>query len=284
VIVCKTIAEIRRAVAAARKSGQTVGLVPTMGTLHDGHLSLVRTCREQCGFAVVSIFVNPTQFGPGEDYERYPRAEAADLAACQNAGVDAVFLPSVGQMYPAGPLTTVTVGRLGEVLCGRSRSGHFAGVATVVAKLFLIVAPDKAFFGAKDFQQTVVLRRMVADLNFPVEIVVCPTVREADGLAMSSRNGYLSPDERRQAVALSEALALARDLIAREHPAASAVLAAMREHLARRAPQGRIDYLAVVDPQELSDVAATDRPVLVALAVRFGDTRLIDNVLIASPR
>jgi pantoate--beta-alanine ligase len=283
-IVCKTIAEIRQAVAAARTSGKSIGLVPTMGALHDGHLSLVESCREQCGFAVVSIFVNPTQFGPGEDYARYPRAEAADLVACRDAGVDAVFLPSVQEMYPAGPLTTVTVGRLGEVLCGRSRAGHFAGVATVVAKLFLIVATDKAFFGAKDFQQTAVVRRMVADLNFPVEVVVCPTVREADGLAMSSRNAYLSADRRRQAVALSEALALARDLIARKHPPASAVVAAMREHLTRRAPDGQTDYIAIVDPQELSDVAATDRPVLVALAVKFGDTRLIDNLLVPWPR
>jgi pantoate--beta-alanine ligase len=279
-IVCKTLAEIRQAVSAARKSGRSIGFVPTMGALHDGHLSLIRASREQCGFVVVSLFVNPTQFGPTEDYARYPRHEAADLAACEQAGVDAVFLPSVAEMYPVGPRATVTVGRLGEVLCGRSRPGHFAGVATVVARLLGIVAPDTAFFGAKDFQQTVVVCRMVAEQNSPVRIVVCPTVREADGLAMSSRNACLSADQRRQAAALSGALALARDLIARTHPPASAVVAAMREHLTRRAPDGRIDYIAVVDPQELSDVTATDRPVLVALAVKFGDTRLIDNVLL----
>ncbi|MCJ7544300.1 MAG: pantoate--beta-alanine ligase, partial [Phycisphaerae bacterium] len=235
---------------------------------------------EQCGYTVVSIFVNPTQFGPNEDYRRYPRKEGADLAACQKAGVDAVFLPSVQEMYPAGALATVTVGRLGEVLCGRRRAGHFDCVATVVAKLFLIVAPDKAFFGAKDYQQTVVVRRMVADLNFPLEVVVCPTVREADGLAMSSRNSYLSADERRQAAALSQALALGRDMIVKRHSPSAEVIAAMGEHLARAAPDGRTDYVQIVDPQELSEVAATDRPVLVALAVTFGDTRLIDNVLV----
>ncbi len=283
-IVCKTIAEIRQAVATARKSGKTIGLVPTMGALHDGHLSLVRACRKQCGCVVVSIFVNPTQFGPNEDYARYPRREAADLAACKQAGVDAVFLPSVAEMYPDQPVTTVAVGRLGEVLCGRSRPGHFAGVATVVAKLFLIVAPDKACFGAKDFQQTVVVRRMLTDLNFPVDLVVCPTVREADGLAMSSRNSYLSAEQRRQAAALSQALALARDVILQKHPPAAEVLAAMREHLTRQAPDGQIDYAAIVDPAELTDAATTDRPVLVALAVKFGQTRLIDNILVPPER
>jgi pantoate--beta-alanine ligase len=279
-IICKTIAEIRQAVATARKAGKTIGLVPTMGALHDGHLSLIRACREQCGYTVVSIFVNPTQFGPNEDYARYPRPETADLAACERAGVDAVFLPTVKEMYPAQLTTTVTVGRLGEVLCGRSRPGHFAGVATVVAKLFHIVGPDKAFFGAKDFQQTVVVRRMVQELNFPVEILVCPTVREADGLAMSSRNAYLSAEQRRQAAALSAALIVARDAIRKGRPPAETVVKAMREHLARHAPDGQIDYIQVVDPTDLSDVATTNRPVLVALAVKFGATRLIDSLLV----
>jgi pantoate--beta-alanine ligase len=251
-----------------------------MGALHDGHMSLIRACREQCGFVVVSIFVNPTQFGPNEDYERYPRNEPADLAACKRAGVDAVFLPSVKEMYPIQPTAMVTVGRLGEVLCGRSRPGHFAGVATVVAKLFHIVGPDKAFFGAKDFQQTVVVRRLIGDLDFPVEMVVCPTVREADGLALSSRNAYLSAEQRRQAAALSAALVVARDAIRRDHPSAETVITAMRQYLARHAPDGRIDYVQIVDPTDLSDVATTNRPVLVALAVKFGSTRLIDNLLV----
>jgi len=279
-IVCKTIAEIRRTVAAARAAGKTIGLVPTMGALHEGHMSLVAACREHCGFTVVSIFVNPTQFGPDEDYQRYPRAEAADLAACRRGGVDAVFAPSVAEMYPAGAASEVHVGRIGSVLCGRSRPTHFAGVATVVAKLFKTVAPDKAFFGAKDFQQTVVVRRMVADLNLPVEVVVCPTVREADGLAMSSRNSYLSAEERRQAAALSQALFMARDMVTQRYPPAAEVVSAIRSHLSRCAPDGRIDYVAVVDPTDLLDVKTTDRAVLVALAVKFGATRLIDNVLI----
>ncbi len=277
-IVCKTIAEIRQAVATAREAGKTIGFVPTMGALHDGHLSLVAACRQQCSFTVVSIFVNPTQFGPSEDYERYPRPEAADLAACERAGVDAVFLPTMKEMYPSRPTTTVTVGRLGELLCGRSRPGHFAGVATVVAKLFHIVGPDRAFFGAKDFQQTVVVRRMVEELNFPVEVVVCPTVRQADGLAMSSRNSYLSAEQRRQAAALSAALVVGRDVIRAGRPSAQDVIKAMRQHLARHAPDGQIDYVQVVDPSDLTDLDATDRPVLLALAVRFGQTRLIDSL------
>ena len=281
-IVCRTVADIRRTVAA-RQARCTVGLVPTMGALHDGHLSLIRASREQCDFTVVSIFVNPTQFGPGEDFDRYPRNEPADLAACTAAGVDAAFVPSVAEIYPAGPQTTVAVGGVGKVLCGRTRPGHFAGVATVVARLFDIVTPDKAFFGAKDYQQTVVIRRMVADLNLPVQVVVCPTVREADGLAMSSRNAYLTPPQRRQASALSQSLVLARDMIVRNHPPAAQVLAAMRDHLARHAPDGRIDYVAIVDPADLSDVPSTDRPVLIALAVEFGPTRLIDNLPVPPP-
>jgi pantoate--beta-alanine ligase len=279
-IVCKTIAEVRQAVAAARKAGATIGLVPTMGALHAGHVSLIAACRQQCGFTVVSIFVNPTQFGPNEDYARYPRPESADLEACRKASVDAVFMPAVAEMYPGQPMITVTVGSIGEVLCGRSRPGHFAGVATVVAKLFNIIAPDKAFFGAKDFQQTVVIRRMVQELNFPVEIVVCPTVRQADDLAMSSRNTYLSAEHRRQAAALSAALAAARDAIRKARPPAEAVVAAMRQHLARHAPDGQIDYVQIVDPADLSTVTIVDKPVLVALAVRFGTTRLIDNILV----
>ncbi len=279
-LICKTIAEIRQAVASARAACKSIGLVPTMGALHEGHLSLIRACGEQCGFVAVSIFVNPTQFGPGEDYDRYPRAEAADLAACEASGVDAVFMPSVAEMYGDNPTAEIDPGPVGSVLCGRSRPGHFAGVATVVARLFEAVSPDKAYFGAKDFQQTVVVRRMVAERNMPVELVVCPTVREADGLAMSSRNAYLSADQRRQAAALSQALFRARDMIARDRPPAADVIGAVRRHLAEAAGDGRIDYVAVVDPTDLTDVQTTDRPVLIALAVSFGDTRLIDNVMV----
>ncbi|MFA6134751.1 MAG: pantoate--beta-alanine ligase [Phycisphaerae bacterium] len=279
-IVARTINEIRQSVGAARAQGKTVGLVPTMGALHAGHVSLIRAAKAAGDFVVVSIFVNPTQFGPNEDYAKYPRTEQADLEACRAAGADAVFIPSVEEMYPIASQTEVTVKGIAAVLCGASRPGHFAGVATVVAKLFNIVAPDRAFFGAKDFQQTIVVRRMVADLNFPVQIVVCPTVREADGLAMSSRNRYLNASQRQQAPALYGALKLAGEMIRRGGVASQAVLAAMREHLAGRAPEGVIDYLAIVDPQDLTDVAIAERPVLVAMAVKFGPTRLIDNALV----
>lgn len=279
-IIARTINEIRKAVAEARRGGKRIGFVPTMGALHEGHLSLVRAAKADSDFVVVSIFVNPTQFGPNEDYQRYPRMEKADLEACRGAGVDAVFLPAVEEMYPAPPLTEVAVKGISLVLCGKSRPSHFAGVATVVAKLFNIIQPDRAFFGAKDFQQTVVIRRMAADLNFLVEIVVCPTVREADGLAMSSRNAYLSVEHRRAAMALSRSLLQAQDLIRCQHPPAEAVVTAIKNEIAKSAPDAVIDYVQVVDPATLQDVSTTNRPVLVALAVKFGATRLIDNVLV----
>jgi pantoate--beta-alanine ligase len=233
------------------------------------------------GFVVVSVFVNPTQFGPNEDLAKYPRTPEKDLELCRKHGADLVFMPSAEEMYGGGsPLTEITVKALSGQLCGRSRPVHFAGVCTVVAKLFNIVQPDRAFFGAKDFQQATIIRRMTADLNFPVEIVVCPTVREADGVAMSSRNAYLSDDHRRQAPALHQSLELGCDLILREHPPAGAVVAAMREHLARSAPDGVVDYLEIVDPQTLCGVEMTDNPVVIAMAVKLGATRLIDNIAV----
>jgi len=282
--VAETIAQCRRAVAEARASGKVVGFVPTMGALHEGHYQLIDAARRECGFVVVSIFVNPTQFAPGEDLSRYPRTPQADLAGCERRGADLVFLPGPAEMYPRGRTEVeVTPGRLAETLCGRSRPGHFAGVCTVVAKLLNIVQPQKAYFGAKDFQQAVIVARMVEDLDFPVEVVRCPTVREADGLAMSSRNRYLSPAERAQAAALSRALAAAEEII-RSGPRASAdVVAAVRERLAAEAPDGQIDYVQVVDPRTLEDVEVARPAVLVALAVRFGGARLIDNVLVDGP-
>jgi pantoate--beta-alanine ligase len=279
--VARTIRQTREAVAGARRAGRSVGLVPTMGALHEGHLSLIRAARDECGFTVVSIFVNPTQFAPGEDLDRYPRTPDADLDACRSLGVDLVFMPSVEEMYgPSGGrgATTVTVEGLPDTLCGRSRPGHFAGVCTVVAKLFNIVLPDKAYFGRKDYQQAAIIRRMVADLDLPVEVVVCPTVREADGLAMSSRNAYLTPAERRQAPALHAALELAREMIASSRPPAAEVVEAVRRHLAGNAPDGEIDYVQVVNPDDLSDVESTEQAVVVALAVRLGRARLIDNM------
>ncbi len=278
--VAKTIEEIRSLVGEARSAGKTVGLAATMGALHEGHLSLIRTAAETCDFVVVSVFVNPTQFSPEEDLAGYPRSPEQDLAACRQAGADAVFTPSVEEMYPSQCLAEVAVGRLGDTMCGRQRPGHFAGVCTVVAKLFNIVQADKAFFGAKDFQQVTIIRRMAADLNFAVEVVACPTLREADGLAMSSRNAYLTSGQRDQAAALRRSLDLAETLIRRDHPPAGQIIEAMEELLAAEAPDGEVDYIQIVDPQELGDVQSTDRPVLVALAVRFGKARLIDNTVV----
>ena len=276
----ETITAVRRGVGEARAAGKSIGLVPTMGALHAGHLSLLDAARDECDYVVVSLFVNPTQFGPTEDLASYPRAPEADRAACEAHGADAVFAPSAEVMYPRPCLTEVTVASLARGLCARGRPGHFPGVCTVVAKLFHIVRPDRAYFGAKDRQQAVILRRMGEDLNFPLAVVVCPTVREPDGLAMSSRNRYLTAEQRAQAPALYGALQRAEGLIRREHPPAEAVVEAVRKHLANHAPDGVVDYVEIVDPQELSDVQRTDRPVVIALAVTLGRARLIDNILV----
>ena len=280
--VAHAIEDVRRAVGEAKAAGKSVGLVPTMGALHEGHLSLIDAAKAACNFVAVSIFVNPTQFAPGEDLQRYPRTPRADIAACRRRGVDLVFMPSAETMYPSKAVTAVRVGKLGEVLCGRSRQTHFAGVCTVVAKLFNIVQPDKAFFGAKDFQQAVIIERMAAELNMPVKIVRCPIVRQADGLAVSTRNAYLNAEQRKQAAALHGSLETARKMICERTPPTADVAAAMRQYLGEHAPQGRIDYVEIVDPRELTGVEITAAPVLVALAVKFGPTRLIDNVLVDS--
>ncbi len=283
-IVARRIGEIRSAVAEARRAGApAVGLVPTMGALHDGHYSLIRAARSECDFVVVSIFVNPTQFAPGEDYLRYPRALPADLAGCEARGVGAVFAPETREMYPGVPTTTVRVGALSEVLCGAHRPGHFDGVCTVVCKLLNIVAPDAAYFGAKDHQQAVVVRKMVADLNLPVRIVVCPTVREADGLAISSRNARLSPEERRQAGALHASLRQAERMIRCGQRDPATVKAAMRERLRRQAPDGEVEYVEIVDPDGLRGVEEIASSVVVAVAVRFASARLIDNIRVDLP-
>ncbi|HUS90678.1 MAG TPA: pantoate--beta-alanine ligase [Phycisphaerae bacterium] len=281
--IAKTAAQVREELNPVRRTGRTLGLVPTMGALHEGHLSLIDAARADCDFVAVSIFVNPLQFGPNEDLAAYPRAPERDLAACEARGVGLVFLPPVEAMYAGECLTQVSVARLSETLCGASRPGHFAGVCTVVTKLLHIVQPDRAYFGAKDYQQAAIIRKMVFDLDFPLTVVVCPTVREADGLAMSSRNAYLTPEQRRQAPALYGALKMAEGLIRRERPPADAVQAAVRRYLARHAADGMIDYVQIVDPAELSDVQTTDSAVLIALAVKFGGARLIDNLLVDAP-
>jgi pantoate--beta-alanine ligase len=275
--IARTIEETRRAVAAARSAGRPIGFIPTMGTLHAGHLSLIEVARRDQAFVVVSIFVNPTQFGPGEDFSRYPRDTEGDLNKCRAAGVDLAFLPSTDQMYPPDASTTVHVVHLTETLCGPHRPGHFDGVTTVVAKLLNIVQPDAAYFGQKDAQQLAVIRRMVRDLNVPVRIVGCPTMREPDGLAMSSRNAYLSPEDRRLAQRIHRALAEAQQQIEAGERDAGKICATMRRTL--DAP-GRlwIDYASVVDAETMQPVQQIERPVLVAVAARIGETRLIDNV------
>jgi pantoate--beta-alanine ligase len=258
---------------------RSIGLVPTMGALHDGHLSLVRAAKASCDAVVVSIFVNPTQFGPLEDFDLYPRRVEQDCALLEREGVDAVFLPGVEEMYPPGATTYVDVGKLGEKLDGASRPGHFRGVATVVSKLFQIVEPDRAFFGQKDAAQVAVLRRMVRDMHFRTELVACPIVREADGLAMSSRNSYLSADEREQALVLSKALRAIQSRFDEGEREAERLIESGLFVMSYE-PMVRIDYLKVVDPSTLEDVYTVEGSALVALAAFVGKTRLIDNVLL----
>lgn len=278
--VLRTIADAREWVRAERDAGRKLGLVPTMGALHEGHASLFRRARAECERVAISIFVNPTQFGAGEDYERYPRTWESDLEMAERERVDAVFCPEAGEMYTEPPLVTVHPGKLGKTLCGPSRPGHFRGVATVVAKLFHILQPDRAFFGQKDAQQAIIIQRMVTDLNYPVVIEVCPTVREPDGLAMSSRNRYLSPEERAHATVLYRSLRCAETLLA------SGLRDALRlenemQRMIRSTPGAELDYARVVDRRSLEPAGLVDREVLAAVAVRFGKTRLIDNLLIA---
>jgi pantoate--beta-alanine ligase len=280
--VARTRDELRQALAPARREEQTVGLVPTMGYLHEGHLELLRAARERCDVVVMSLFVNPAQFAPGEDYESYPRDEERDLELAEAEGVDLVFAPDAAEMYPEGDATTVAVaGELTEVLDGdpgQRGPDHFHGVATIVAKLLIAVAPDVAYFGQKDAQQAVVIRRMARDLGFHAEIEVLPTVREPDGLAMSSRNAYHDAEERRRAAALSRALRAAE----REAAAGrtlDAALAAGREELRQAGIEP--EYLEARDAEDLSAVQSFNgRPVLVAVAARVGKARLIDNTVI----
>ncbi len=258
-----------------------VGLVPTMGYLHEGHLSLVRRARAECEHVIVSIFVNPTQFGPGEDLERYPRDPDRDLRLLEEAGTDAVFMPSVEQMYPPGFDDWVEVhGPLTERLEGAARPGHFRGVTTVVARLFRVVRPDRAYFGQKDAQQLRVIRRMTRDLGLPVEIAPMPTVREPDGLAMSSRNVYLSPEQRERARALSRALRLARQMVMEQGVSDADRVRDKLSNLVRAQPGVELEYVSVSDEDTFEEVETIDRPVLVLLAARLGATRLIDNAVL----
>jgi pantoate--beta-alanine ligase len=270
--------EMREAIRAAQAAGKSVGFVPTMGALHEGHLSLVDAARAECAVSVVSVFVNPTQFGPKEDLSRYPRDLDRDLELLGGRGCDLVFAPSVEEMYPAGYETSVDVGVLGRELEGEYRPDHFRGVATVVLKLFQIVPAEFAFFGRKDYQQSLVVQRMVADLNVPIEIRVCPTVRESDGLAMSSRNAYLSADERRRGLALSQSLQLAERLLRDGERDVAKIRGRMQELM--RAVGVEVQYIAFVADGTVTPVTTIDGPTTVAIAALVGKTRLIDNTFL----
>jgi pantoate--beta-alanine ligase len=277
-VTLRTITELRARVGEARGAGAVIGAVPTMGALHAGHGSLIERARAECGCVVVTVFVNPTQFNEPADYTKYPRTLEADLAFCEPRGVDIVFAPSEAEMYSAGAQTFVNVGEVAEFMEGQFRPGHFRGVATVVAKLLHVVAPDRAYFGEKDAQQLAVIRRMVADLNFPVEIVEVATVREPDGLALSSRNARLSPDQRRQAVALYQVLLAARSRILDGERVAGELKHLAAEVIARY-PAVRLEYFEVADPIRMAPVENITGPVRLAGAIRLGDVRLIDNLL-----
>jgi pantoate--beta-alanine ligase len=277
--ILRTVAELRAWSRHQRTSGKIIGLVPTMGALHAGHAALIRAAHAACGSVAVSIFVNPTQFGPHEDFARYPRSFEADCALARAEGADVIFAPSVEELYPAGAATFVEVDGLGNRLDGASRPGHFRGVTTVVSKLFVAAEPDRAFFGQKDAAQVAVIRRMTADLLLATEIVVCPIVREADGLAMSSRNVYLSAEERTQALTLSRAIGRVKALAAQGERRASALIAAAQEIFAAE-PVVRVDYIALVDWATLLPVETTEPGSLFAVAAQVGATRLIDNAIL----
>jgi pantoate--beta-alanine ligase len=281
--VAKTIASVRELVKAARGRGRKIGLVPTMGALHIGHIALIERAVKECNYVVVSIFVNPTQFCPGEDLEKYPRPLEADLEICKKAGVDLVFTPTTEQMYGTASLTWVTVEKLTEPLCGRFRPGHFRGVTTVCAKLFNIVQPDIAYFGQKDGQQAIVIKKMVLDLNMPMEIVVCPTVREPDGLAVSSRNQYLTAQQKKDATLIYKSLQNCKEMVEEGIADTKSITTQMSEIL-NQAPSIKIEYVSILDAESLQEINSVDRQVLAAVAVRIGRARLIDNILLDAKR
>ena len=275
----KTIDAVRSLVAAGRLGGKAIGLVPTMGALHIGHISLMKAAVRKCDFVVVSIFVNPTQFGPAEDFDKYPRDLEADMRMCEKAGVDVVFAPSVGRMYPEKNITWVNVEGITDKLCGASRSGHFRGVTTVCAKLFNIVGADVAFFGQKDGQQAVVIQRMVADLNMPIKVVVCPTVRCQSGLAVSSRNRYLSDSEKKDAALLYKALQRCEKLFTEGCRDAGQLIEAMREVISSSS-KIQIEYINITDSRTLEAIDTIEGKVQAAIAAKVGKARLIDNILL----
>ncbi len=277
--VAVTIQSVRKLVKAARAEGKKIGLVPTMGALHIGHVSLIEAAAQQTDFVVVSIFVNPTQFGPSEDFKKYPRPFEADLKICGEHGVDVIFAPTPKEMYKSENLTWVNVEKLTEPLCGQFRPGHFRGVTTVCAKLFNIVSPDLAFFGQKDAQQAIVIKRMVADLNMPLKIVVYPTIREPDGLAVSSRNQYLSEQQRKDAALIYKSLQKCKEMIKAGVTDTKEIVGQMHTIL-NQIPSAKIEYVSIVDAETLKSIDQVAGKVLAAAAVKIGSTRLIDNILV----
>ncbi len=278
--VVTTVKEVREQVARAREAGKSIGLVPTMGALHEAHLSLMRQARADCGFVVVTVFVNPTQFPPNEDFERYPRDLEADVKQAGEAGVEVVFAPPTSEVYPPGDATFVEVtGPLVECLCGPRRPGHFRGVTTVCARLFNIVGADRAYFGKKDYQQLLVIKQMVRDLHLPLEIVPMPTVREADGLAMSTRNKYLSPEEREAATVLHRALSAAKERVAAGEREAAALVGGVREMIGAE-PLVRLQYAELREAETLAEVRRLEGRAVLAVAAHVGKARLIDNVVV----
>lgn len=271
--------DVRQLSRQARLRGQSIGVVPTMGALHQGHVSLVEYARQECGFVIATIFVNPTQFGPNEDFQKYPRTLDADLEMCRNAGADLVFTPDVSVMYSPRAQTSVHVSRLSLPFEGAHRPGHFDGVSTVVSKLFLITEPDKAYFGQKDYQQQLIIRQMVDDLNFAVEIITCPIIREPDGLAMSSRNRYLSPSDRQTAAQIYQALVKARHLAQHSNLLPHQIAEQMQQHLSGT-PGIELSYAEVVDAETLQPLTARPATAVALIAVRVGTTRLIDNCVL----
>lgn len=278
-LLVRTVGEMRDAVARAKASGLRVGLVPTMGALHEGHLTLLRKAREECEFVVASVFVNPIQFLPGEDYGKYPRTLDADALACESAGVDVVFAPAVNEMYTDGFDAWVEVGGVTDTLEGEIRPGHYRGVTTVCAKLFNIICPHVALFGQKDYQQQVVIKKMVRDLNMPLEIRLVDTVRESDGMALSSRNRYLNPDERQAAIVLSRALFSASDAFSNGERDPAAILEIASDVLTAE-PRLSIDYLVIADADTLQPVIKIEGAVVLLVAGRLGPVRLIDNIVL----
>ena len=279
--IARTIEQVRKLVKTARSQGKSIGFVPTMGALHIGHISLIEAAAKKCDFVVVSIFVNPTQFSPTEDFDKYPRPLDADLKICRKAGVDVIFTPTIKQMYGSENLTWVNVEKLIEPLCGRSRPGFFRGVATVCTKLFNIVVPDIAFFGQKDAQQAIVIKRMVADLNMPLKIVICPTVRQPDGLAVSSRNQYLTEQQKKDATYVYKSLQNCQELVDAGVTNVQKIIHQMRKVLGQ-VPSIWIDYVSIVDAETLQTINHIAGKALVAVAVKIGSTRLIDNILVDS--